>query len=521
MKILILILFIPFLIRAQEPISSEVDVQLGAPYLVIDAEDKDYFSLNKERSVAVKTYKNKVFVQVFDTKTAKEIYRNEYNDFPGKIANHEILEMDDKAYYVYSYHDKKTKYHKIAAREIRVNKGTLGSSKTLVSSKGKFFGGNIASFGSPMSEGYKAFKIVKSADESKFLIQYSNYGYLEDVLHNFGIYVFDESLKKVWSKNKMTLPYKRIGGGSILAYTLSNTGTIYSLIRAGGTEPYFEICSIDNTYKITQTKLDFPGTTYPSVVELKEDIDGNIFGAILYEKDVKVIFMGKILVEGFLCFKFNPENELLAEVDTEFSLDFAKQYAPEEKKRSEKKKGRFGIDNLKLIEMRTQEDGSTILVCEQQVTQISFGPNTTTSYYYDNIVLAKFNSDASLAWMKKIPKKQRKGGLLADKSIQYASTEGSHYIFYVDNPKNKKVEADAAPAIYKSGESGFLTLCKIDDATGEYERYTVLDMKNVAGKVVDKFNVHRLYAVDVKEQLFLMECYTKGKRDASIRIKLK
>jgi hypothetical protein len=46
-------------------------------------------------------------------------------------------------------------------------------------------------------------------------------------------------------------------------------------------------------------------------------------------------------------------------------------------------------------------------------------------------------------------------------------------------------------------------------------------MKNVAGKVVDKFNVHRLYAVDVKEQLFLMECYTKGKRDASIRIKLK
>lgn len=519
MKLLILILFIPFLIDAQEPLSSKVEIQLGTPYPVIDAEHYDYIFLGEGRSVAVKTYKNRVFVQVFDTKTVKELYMNVYTDFPKKIDHHEILEINNKAYYVYSYYDKKTKYNKIAAREIRVSKGTLGSSKTLVSTKKRIWGLGIASFGSPIWGGYKLFKLIKSADESKFLIQYSNYNYKEDTKHPFGFHVFDENLKTVWSEDKALLPYELIGT-SFLGSTLSNTGNIYALVRTG-IEGRFEICSIDNNYRITKAKLDFPTTIYPVTAELKEDKDGNIICSILYEKDVKAIFMGRVLVQGFLCFKFNTEKELLAEVDTEFSLNFAKKYAPEEKKRSEKKKERYGIENLKLLEMLTQKDGSIILVCEQQGANTSFGPSTSTSYDYDNIVLAKFNSDASLAWIKKIPKRQTEGDVLADKSIKYIHAEGYHYVLYVDNLKNKTVEPNAVPALYKSEKDGFLTLCKIDDATGEYEKYTVLNMKDIEGKVADKFSVNRLYAVDIKEQLFMMECYIKGKKDASVQIKLK
>lgn len=519
MKLLILILFIPFLIYAQEPLFPEIEVELGTPYPVIDAEHRDYFSLNKERSVAVKTYKNRVFVQVFDTKTTTEIYANVYTDFPKKIDYHEILEINDKAYYVYCYYDRKTKYYKIAAREIRDNKATLGSSKTLVSTKERTWGLGINSFGTPLRDHIKLLRIVKSADESKFLIQYSNYNYREDTKLSFGFHVFDKNLKKVWSKDKALLPYEMIGT-SFLGYTLSNTGTIYSLVRTGK-EGRFEICSIDNSYRIIKSELDFSASIYPAIAELKEDKDGNIVCAILYEKDVKVIFMGKILVQGFFYFKFSPENELLAELDAEFPLDFAAKYAPREEKRAEKKKGRYGVDNLKLLEMLTQKDGSTILVCEQQVMQVSFGPNTSTSYNYDNIVLAKFNSDASLAWMQKIPKRQVGGGIIADKSIKYIAGDDYHYVLYVDNPKNKTVESDKLPALYKSEQDGFLTLCKVDNATGAYERFSVLNMKDVEGKVVDMFRVSRIYEVDVEEQFFMMECYIKGKRDATIKIKLK
>jgi hypothetical protein len=146
---------------AQEPISSEVEVQLGVPYSVIDAEHRDYFSLDKERSVAVKTYKNRVFVQVFDTKTAKELYMNVYTDFPKKIDYHEILEINNKAYYVYSYYDRKAKTHKIAAREIEVSNGTLGSSKILLVDKEGFMGVNVLALGGPISNSkYTNFEII-------------------------------------------------------------------------------------------------------------------------------------------------------------------------------------------------------------------------------------------------------------------------------------------------------------------------------------------------------------------------
>ncbi|BDS10520.1 hypothetical protein [Aureispira anguillae] len=515
MKFLFLILFVPLLVTAQVNLSTDLDVKLGSPYKVIDAEEKNYFSLDGNRSIAVKTYKGKVFIQVFDTKTTKELYRNDYNDFPKKIDYFTILKINHKAYYVYSYFDKKSKYSRIAAREIKASNGTLGSSKTLVSTKERFWGLGIHSFGNPIWHKRNTFQIIKSSDESKFLIQYSNFNYKKDIKLAFGFHVFDKNMKKLWYKNKALLPYdsKEVG---CLAYTLSNTGKIYSLVRIWK-EQRFEICSIDQDYKIKNNKLDFPKNIFPAVAQLKEDKDGNIVCSVLYEKDVTAIFMGKVLVQGILYFKVDKEGNLLAQLDYEYPKDFAAQYTPKEKK--EKKK--HGIANLKLLEVLSQKDGSTILICEQQEINTKYGPNATTSYDYGNVVLAKFNSDASLSWIKKIPKRQTGGGILSQKSIKYIHTNNYHYVLYVDNPKNLNIKADELPALHKSDKGGFLTLCKIDNATGKYDKHTVLDMQDVDGKVADQFHVTRIYEVDATQQLFMMECYIKGKKDAMVKIKLK
>jgi hypothetical protein len=59
---------------------------------------------------------------------------------------------------------------------------------------------------------------------------------------------------------------------------------------------------------------------------------------------------------------------------------------------------------------------------------------------------------------------------------------------------------------------------KIDDATGNVERHTIADIKDIKGTEAFQFKTSRIF--DAADNTFLLEVYIKGKEDTLIKMML-
>ncbi|CAA6829256.1 MAG: Unknown protein, partial [uncultured Aureispira sp.] len=444
-----------------------------------------------------------------------------------------------KLHYIYEVYNRKNKNFEVYSREINQNKGTFASPKKIFTSKGKVqrtymnMAGVIAVSSLYALTAQPRFDIITSFNKEKILIRYRNVPEKKRDAVNFdilGFQVFDQDMKKEWGK-EVKMPYTEKDMNNLTFGVLGNGNAF--MIAQKNQDKKLELFTItDAGLKITP--LDISGDYYFMKINLNEDTDGNLICAGLYSEDgvdIKVSVGGfgsggiSYNTNGFVYFKMEPTGKVLAFKDYEFPLELIQQYVSDRiKKRAAKRegKGKAGIEDLKLVEMINQKDGSTVFVCERQYARSEmWGTDTKTVYHYYNIVVMKVSADGELVWVKKIPKNQAGVNGTGQMSIKYIEGDGYHYVLYVDNPKNLNIGIDDAPATHKDGLGGFLTACKIDDETGKYEKHTVLDMRNIEEKVAHQFSVTRIYEASVEDQIFMMEAYLKNKKDAMIKIELK
>lgn len=539
MQLLALLLLIaPTFMFAQVELSTDFDVKLGEPYRVVDANSKRYFAVGDNKTLSVKTDGETVFIQMYNLKgPAKELGKQEYKkELPRGSKLIDIIQTGEKILYLYYAYDKKGKNYRVYSREINPKKGTLGSQKELFASKGKvnrvaYNMADVIKVQSSWSWGMNPhFEAILSFDKSKILIRYRNVPISKKDAENYdilGFHVFDNDLKKLWGK-EVKMPYTEKDMNN-LCFGVLSSGDAF-MIAQKNTDKTLELFNI-NSSGLTKKKLAVSGDFHYMKINLREDTEGNLVCAGLYSEtaiDFKFSFGGGSFsynTNGLIYFKTNTDGEILAYKDYEFPLELIQQYVSNRiKKRAEKRedKGKAGIEDLKLVEMINQEDGSTVFVCERQyVRSEMWGTQTKSVYHFYNIVVMKIEADGSLAWIKKIPKNQAGVEGKGQMSIKYIKGDGYHYVLYVDNPKNLNISLEDNPATHKDGMGGFLTACKIDDSNGKYEKHTVLDMRDIEGKVAHQFRVTRIYEVNVEDQIFSMEAYLKGKKDAMIRIQLK
>ncbi len=138
---LILLSFVfcaPLLLLGQSKLSKDFKVTTGEPYKVIDAGNKQYFALENNKTIAIKTRGEEVTLQRFDTKSMKEISRNEYDDFPKYTKVQKILQIRGKLFYIYEAYNKKDKNKSFTLyiREINVDKGTFKEAQELFTTSG-------------------------------------------------------------------------------------------------------------------------------------------------------------------------------------------------------------------------------------------------------------------------------------------------------------------------------------------------------------------------------------------------
>jgi len=527
---------------AQVQLSTDFDVKLGESYKVVDAQSKRYFSVGDDKTLSVKTDRETVYIQMYSysKKGAKEALKKEYKKELQKGSRLiDIIQTKDKLHYIYEVYNKKNKNYEVYSREINQSNGVLASAKKVFTSKGKVqktvanMAGVIAINSVWSITNQPRFDIITSFNKEKILIRYRNVPEKKRDAVNFdilGFQVFDQNMKKEWGK-EVKMPYTEKEMNNLTFGVLSNGNAF--MIAQKNKNKKLELFTITNA-GLEITPLNISGDYYFMKLNLNEDIDGNLICAGLYSEDgidIKVSVGGfgsggiSYNTNGFVYFKMEPTGNVLAFKDYEFSLELIQQYVSNRiKKRAEKREGqgKAGIEDLKLVEMINQKDGSTVFVCERQYARNEmWGTDNKTVYHYYNIVIMKVNSEGELVWIKKIPKNQAGVNGTGQMSIKYMEGDGYHYVLYVDNPKNLNISIDDAPATHKDGMGGFLTACKIDDETGKYEKHTVLDMRNIEGKVAHQFSITRIYEASIEDQIFMMETYLKNKKDAMIKIELK
>jgi len=515
---------------AQTPkLSKDFNVTVGTPYQVVDAGSKEYFSDNNGHAICVKTDGEKVTLQKYDVKSMKETGRKEYEDFPPANKLQDIIQAGDKLYYVFSSFNKKAKQEDIYARSINISDGTFGTAKLLFTTAREVAVASMAEGATSIfnMRTYR-FMLHSSFDNSKLMIRYRLKPEIKDDSKNYdvmGFYVFDSNFEKQWG-GEVKMPYTEKEMNNI-AYGVTKDGKAFMLARLNESKR-FELLNITSDLKVVPNKIDIDGNLIFQELKLVESADGNLTCLGFYAAgiDVKVGWTGSATLSynmnGILDWKMDGNGKVLEKHDYEFPIDLINQYESKRAKEKNEKResqGKAGINDLKLIDVALNPDGSTIIVGEQQyVRRELHGTSTETIYYYGDMVVTKIDGAGKLQWMKKLPKTQigmqGKGGL----SVKYMKGQDASYILYLDNPKNIDLQLSEVPAKHEDNKGGWLTAYKIDDATGNIEKHTVCDIRDIKGTEAFQFKTSRIF--NAGDKTFLLEIYIKGKQDTMVKMQL-
>ncbi len=332
--------------------------------------------------------------------------------------------------------------------------------------------------------------------------------------------------EKLWGRERK-MPYTEAAMNN-LAYSMHSSGEVYMLAYKNKTRT-FELLEIHDDSKILKNEIDIDGKLAFRKFDLFENEEGNLVCAGFYGNgtEISYSFMGGLSASfntnGIYYFQMEVSGRVIEQYEYEFPIDFIKQYLSERQAgKSDKREsaGKAGIADLSMVEFHIDDEGNAIILGERQWAKKEMvGTQTKVVWHYANMVMAKISKDGTLLWMKKLPKNQAGTAGIGQMSLMYAEGEDAHYMLFVDNPKNADISIKEVPEYHKDGRGGFLTAFKIDDKTGEFERHTIFDLKEVNGIDAFQFNVSRVF--DVEDKMFMCEVYIKGKKDTMIKMELK
>ena len=139
-------LFVANIISAQEKLS-ENKIQMGKPYPVVDADEKNYFTYN-DLVIGVKITDNKFTLQTYNTNKLTLEKIKVYEDFPKGFQLEEFVELNDRFFLFYSLWDKSKQKEQLFAREIDINSCSFKEKGKLVFDvAGKISGSSVINKG--------------------------------------------------------------------------------------------------------------------------------------------------------------------------------------------------------------------------------------------------------------------------------------------------------------------------------------------------------------------------------------
>jgi hypothetical protein len=536
-KLTVLFLLFSSVVIAQDvKTSKEFLIDVGTPYLVIDAPVKRYFSF-EDKVMSIKVRGADIKVQLFDANTLnqKEFTFMDKSQLPAGFTHEEFLQRGASVFQFYNVWDKPNKTEQIFCQEFNFNNFGKPTNQKLLFTSDKL---------KSQMGGTNKIDLYQSFDKSKMLLVYEvKSNEKKDALNfqTFGMYVFDENFKELWHKEiKMPYSEKEI---QKMGYTLDNNGVAYLLLRKKleDEDTPLEILKIDNGAEPKNIKIEANGKRFPRGVRLQEGKDGNIYlGGFYAVKD---------RAQGAYLSILNSKGEIENEKYHEFSIDLINQNISERAQSKNEKKEEagdvIGIKGLNIDQIKIYNDGSIGLIGEvYYVSTIAIGlSDASNNFELREMMMVKLDERGNLLWMSKLVKNQTykksysgsygtalvqarvEAGLferskmpIFDLSYKYLNSGDNHYFIYLDNVKNLDLPLNKYPAPHTSRLGGYLTAYKVDDKTGEISKLSLFDLRNLKGQPVAQFDVERM--VQRSDEEIFVELYKKKKEDVLIRIKI-
>lgn len=537
----LLMLCLPLLAGAQK----KFDYTISKPFKVIDARNKYYFSdIAKEKALSIKIDGKDIYMQSFDAKTMKELKRKEYDDFPKGFVIEQISWFEEHLYCFFSLWDRDAGKEQLFYREIDFDNCSFkGKEKRMLTVDGKLSGAPAAYLGMWSLGTVDKFAFLFSRDSSRMLVQYRRDPEIkrDKLSHDIiGMFIFDKELNPI-AGNDIKMPYTEKKMDNV-DYCVDAAGTPYMLAKVYD----------DNTTKDTKGKGDEKTANYhmelfkvdvkaKTVSTAKIEVDNQFIKDIwiyegagnamlcagFYNKKVSGWRWSSSISEGdadgLFLFKLDKDGAILDKKFYEIPTEIINQYTKAGgKKEKEKKNNKAELAHLNLREMLIGSDNSIVLIGEQYFveTTTDYRGNTTYSYHYNDILIAKIDPDGSLGWMRKLPKRQTGGAARGGMGFKRLTIGGNHYLVFLDNVKNLKLDLNERPATHADGMGGYLTAYSINDQTGIVNKVSIFDTREVAGGMeVFQFRTNRV--LQISETEFLSEFYKKDKEDVMIKIKVK
>jgi len=389
-----------------------------------------------------------------------------------KGAEFEYITMFyDQIFLFYSIDDKKAKVNTLYVRSVDKSSLAINNDKQKVCE---------ITFEKKRNDG--SFNFLFSEDHTKMMMYY-NLPYQKGEPEQFGYQVYNKGMELLWEK-RITLPYKD-ELFHIEKNRVDNNGNAYLL----GT--LYKEKAISK--RKGKPNYEYHILSYTNKGERENEYTVSLKDKFITDMQIGVTKTGDIICGGFYSSKgtYSIKGTFYLKVDAnskeiknenykEFEKDFLEQFMSEKKADKGNELYEYDLDKIVL-----REDGGAVLIAEQYFVQIVTTYSTvngvTTSYttyyyYYNDIIVININSDGSIAWAKKIPKKQvstNDGGFYSSYAVSI--TKDKLYFIFNDNPKNLNNTTDKLNN-YRPGNKESLTVLVSVDGNGEIEKEALFNV---------------------------------------------
>lgn len=527
---------------AQKTLSKDYEYKISAPYEEVDANDNYYFS-GDGKLISVKIDKRDVYVQKYDTDKPALISEKKYKDaYPKNAVVERILFINGKVVLFYTQWDGDNKKEQLYVQEIDMDKGEFkGEAKLLLKIDGKVSGsasGRVMDFNL-----VDKFIVYRSFDYKNFLVKYRRIPENKSDKKSFdkiGLVAFDGNMNQL-SSREITMPYteRRMDN---LDFQLDNQGNFFLLTKVFHDDSnddkkkkkdeeanyHIELFTLKSgSDKLITTKIDNKDK-FINKLWIFDSPKGDLIAGGYFSNGKGKDF--EISCDGVFTFKMKADGTVYDQFTYDIPVELINEYESNKTKRKNERKEENGegakFTNLKLKDLEVADDGSIVLVGEQQyiVVRNNAGMNgssgsSSVTYYFNDLLVTKILPDGKLSWMKKIPKAQAghkgQGGM----SYQYFSNQSNHFLVFLDNVKNINLPVDKTPAQHTDGQGGYLTAVKISDADGSYTKGSILNSRDTGDFNLEKMKMEAV--IKLNDNTFYLESYKKRGEDVLLKVILK
>ncbi|WMX17083.1 hypothetical protein [Aureispira sp. CCB-E] len=452
-------------------------------------------------------------IAIYDKKTLNLISSKDIENFPEDDKCWNFFEFQEEFFYLFYSQKKDAKTFKIYIRKLNLDATRLEAPQNLYEEP---VTGRIGYFINGSSYiGQKPFLGIQLSKDSSKLA----------VILGQKVQVFEKGMKLLWKTDNVYGYHSPSGPFDMHANFLDNNGDYYSIIKVFKYNKerkneydwadYRE--TVKKSYKPNYEVLILKANSNSIELLNSEALKGQLVHSMTIHKDNKgnLYCMGACFADrnitrtsAFFIMDMTQEVPKLNKFKIPGEIEhFNKKKIPEINK---------GVSFLKNLEVINCNDGNLLMICEQNLNFDPAGVHSSGTGNYGNILAFKISLTGDIIWSRILLKWQlntKEGGYYRFNSYKYFYLNDKHYIVFLDNKGNEKLNYERVKYCTNGKNSVIMAYCLDDD--GKVDKKILFDI----GKLTQRTTYdYRRSLIPLSPNELMLSTYQKKQKTSLVKI---